>query len=225
MKTEIKQTADGSHTLFIPALNEHYHSTNGSVQESRHVFIQTGLHKAFSLFPDQPVELLEVGFGTGLNALLTCLEADKVNRKIKYTGIEAFPLENEIIQKLNFTQCLPQPEAGGFFQKMHKAAWEEKIEITDNFSLQKIRCPVQELEPGLCGYHLIYFDAFAPTVQPELWTEAVFGKLYQALKAGGILITYSSKGEVKQNLRAAGFTLERLPGPFGKRHMLRACKE
>lgn len=217
---EIKKTADGSHTLFVPELNEHYHSTFGAIRESMHVFVDAGLN-----FIDQKggLNILEVGFGTGLNTLLTAIE--KQEQQIRYRGIEAFPLENEVIQKLNFPQLIPYDGSDLIFDKIHQAEWGKESAITEGFTLTKTHTKIQEADLPESNFHLVYFDAFAPDVQPELWTKEIFGKIHAAMKPGGVLVTYSSKGLVKQNLRAAGFTVKRLPGPPGKNHMVRAEKK
>ncbi len=216
---EIKKTKDGSHTLYVPELDEHYHSAFGALQESMHVFIDAGL-----IFFDQKKEIniLEVGFGTGLNALLTAIESR--DQQIIYWGIEAFPLENEVIQKLNYPQLITKDGSNLIFDGIHRAEWGKEIKITEAFSLTKHHLKIQNAELPENHFHLVYFDAFAPDVQPELWTGEVFKKMYTTLKPGGILVTYSSKGLVKQNLRAVGFSVKRLPGPSGKKHMLRAEK-
>jgi tRNA U34 5-methylaminomethyl-2-thiouridine-forming methyltransferase MnmC len=216
---EIKKTDDGSHTLFVPELKEHYHSAFGAIQESMHVFIHAGL-KYF----DQKEELsiLEIGFGTGLNALLTAVESR--DQQIKYWGIEAFPLDKEVIQKLNYPQLIPYDASDLIFDKIHQGEWGKASKITDAFMLTKFHSKIQETALPKNHFHLVYFDAFAPDVQPELWASEILMKIYASMKPGGILVTYSSKGLVKQNLRAAGFSVKRLPGAAGKKHMVRAEK-
>jgi tRNA U34 5-methylaminomethyl-2-thiouridine-forming methyltransferase MnmC len=220
MEIELQTTADGSHTLFVPELNEHYHSTFGAIQESRHVFVESGFRHL--LLQKKPINLLEVGFGTGLNALLTLLEKDDIN--VNYTAIEAFPPDRQLISQLNYHQQVNSPDATRIFRLMHDCGWGEFQEITDGFCLKKILGKIEEIELTANTFDLVYFDAFAPDVQPQLWTAGIFSKLHRAMTADGVLVTYSSKGLVKRNLTEAGFTIERLPGPPGKRHMLRASK-
>lgn len=216
---EIRKTGDGSHTLFVPELNEHYHSAFGAMQESMHVFITEGLN---FLDDKKDLSILEAGFGTGLNAWLSALQAG--DRIIKYHGVEAYPLEKKVTGQLNYPELMADAEKQSLFHQLHEAAWNHEIQITENFILTKTQAKLQDAELPEANYDLVYFDAFAPDVQPELWTQEIFEKIYSAMKPGGILVTYSSKGLVKQNLRAAGFTVKRLPGPPGKKHMVRAEK-
>jgi len=222
MERVLKQTADGSLTIFVPELNEHYHSVNGAMEESKHVFIKAGFE--FCLKPGGKINILEVGFGTGLNALLTCLAAQKANIQVNYVGIEAFPLPDDILKVLNYPEATGEQQAFDLFRKIHDANWVYPSYITERFLLNKIEARLEEVSLSAGMFNLIYFDAFSPDVQPELWTDDVFRKLYSALATDGILVTYSSKGTVKQALRNAGYTVERLPGAAGKRHMLRAKK-
>ena len=219
MKRKIITTSDGSTTIHIEDWDEQYHSKHGAIQEAYHVFIKHGL----SQFNDQYLSILEIGFGTGLNALITLIEAEKHNLSIGYTGVEAFPVSQEEFQQLNY---IPELNAISFeesFKKMHDAPWESPIGITDNFLLHKQKKDFMEIEDkGL--FNLIYFDAFGARVQPELWTEAIFIKMFNALKHNGILVTYAAKGSVRRAMQAVGFKVERLPGPPGKREMLRAIK-
>ena len=213
---------DGSHTLFVPALNEHYHSTHGAIQESRHVFIEAGLKKAISLFSN--LNLLEVGFGTGLNALLTYLESSRLHFRLNYLAVEPFPLEEPVYSRLNYGQLLEFPDAAEAFNRVHAAGWNFPNFLGEHFILNKISSSLQDLHLSSARFHLIYFDAFSPEVQPEMWDEAVFSKLFDCLLPGGILVTYCCKGTVKRAMKSAGFSLEKLPGPPGKREILRAVK-
>jgi len=215
-------TADGSHTLFVPGLNEHYHSTHGALQESELVFIENGLHHIPACIKE--INLLEVGFGTGLNALLTVLEAKKQRRKINYVAIEPEPVAEEIIEKLNYAEIIGSTEVAGYFKKIREAGWRYPEFLSDYFIISKIQSQLQDVTLRDEQFHLVFFDAFGPDVQPELWTEQVFAQLYKCLKPDGILVTYSCKGIVKRALKAAGFTIEKLPGPAGKREVLRAMK-
>jgi tRNA U34 5-methylaminomethyl-2-thiouridine-forming methyltransferase MnmC len=216
----LKETSDGSHTLYNSVLNEHYHSHHGALQESRHVFIQAGFSKVFTA--GNTIRILEIGFGTGLNALLTLMESVRLSCPVVYTALEPFPLSAGIIRSLNYTSLPGLSDYTSVFQQMHSLA-EGKQQINAYFLLERSLHPLDQFSPSGM-YDLVYFDAFAPEVQPELWTEAVFQKLYDCLAPGGILVTYCAKGEVKRNMKKAGFLIERLPGPPGKREMTRAMK-
>ena len=220
MKKEIVKTSDGSNTLFVPELDETYHSTHGALQESLHVFIREGLQFRSEL---KEVSILEVGFGTGLNALLSFIETDNANIKIEYTSLEAFPLEWEIVEQLNYMDLVHFEKYADPFKKIHTCEWESFSEISSGFSLRKLKVKLQEV-PFENEFDLIYFDAFAPRVQPDLWTEQIFASMYKALKPGGVLVTYCAKGTVKRALKAVGFELQSIPGPPGKREMSRAIK-
>jgi tRNA U34 5-methylaminomethyl-2-thiouridine-forming methyltransferase MnmC len=218
LETTIILSEDGSHTLYVPSLKENYHSTHGAIAESMHVFILNGL-KSIS---KKEIKILEIGFGTGLNALLSMIEAEKENKRIEYTGIELYPLPMETIQKLNYPQLIKNPNEG-VFHLMHTCEWEVPVKITTEFILRKIRTDVCSYQfQGL--YDLVYFDAFAPAIQPELWQEKVFFAISNAMSPGAILVTYSARGEVRRTLQKLGLKVERLPGPKGKREMIRANK-
>ena len=218
----LQTTTDGSHTLYVPELNEHYHSTNGALQESEIVFIQNGLHHLPACLKE--INILEVGFGTGLNALLTVLDAKKQRRKMNYVAIEPFPVIAEILENLNFASIIGSTESSGYFKKLHEAGWVYPSFLSDYFIISKIQAKLEDISLRDEQFHLIYFDAFGPDVQPELWTHEIFTQLYKCLKPDGILVTYSCKGTVKRALKTAGFTIEKLPGPAGKREVLRAMK-
>ena len=220
MKHELQITGDGSHTLFVPGLNEHYHSTFGAVTESGVVFIDAGLKPV--LPNSSTINLLEIGFGTGLNALLSFFEA--AGKTIFYTAIEAFPLAKNVYDNLNFSGFLSDKDAGHIYQLLHEVPWEEFQKITDHFFIKKIHSKIEDVVLPDAHYDLVYFDAFGPEVQPELWTEEIFVKMGHSLKTGGILTTYSAKGQIRRNLKSAGFGVEKLPGPPGKRHITRAVK-
>ncbi|SDQ56395.1 tRNA (5-methylaminomethyl-2-thiouridine)(34)-methyltransferase MnmD [Flagellimonas zhangzhouensis] len=219
MKRKIIVTGDGSKTIQIEDWNEQYHSKHGAVQEAYHVFIKHGLQ----LFVNTEINLLEIGFGTGLNALITYLEAPKQNLKINYTGVEAYPVEMNEVAQLDYCQQLGAEELELEFEKMHQILWEESSPISDFFALHKQKRDFKEISDSN-QYHLLYFDAFGARVQPDLWTEEIFGIMYTALQQGGVLVTYAAKGSVRRAMQAVGFTVERLPGPPGKREMLRATK-
>ncbi|MBN1951068.1 MAG: tRNA (5-methylaminomethyl-2-thiouridine)(34)-methyltransferase MnmD [Bacteroidales bacterium] len=219
MRTEIKKTRDGSSTLFVPELNEHYHSVNGAVQESRHVFLRMGLQAV----EKDRLRILETGFGTGLNALLTYLAAD--NRiKIHYCTLEKYPLGWEKVSAMRYEEFLKLTSAEKeIFRKMHHCKWGQGVAVTEHFSLEKIETNFLDYRSEV-PFDLVYFDAFAPDVQPELWTGEVFLQMHEMLLPGGILVTYCAKGEVRRRMVRAGFRVERLPGPPGKREMLRATR-
>lgn len=213
---------DGSHTLFSGEFKEHYHSTHGAIRESMHIFIRAGYD--FVRPGLSEISLLEIGFGTGLNALLSCTESIENRLPARYTALEPFPVSAECHQKLNFATQLEDPSAQRYLDKLHESGWGEEVEISEWFSITKLQTGIRELPLGAEQYHLVYYDAFSPETQPEMWTEEVFEKLFTHLKPGGCLLTYSCKGIVKRALRAAGFRVYRLPGPPGKREILRAVK-
>ncbi len=212
-------TADGSHTLESSTGGECYHSTNGALQESMHVFINAGL-KAVA---GNQLNILEIGFGTGLNALLTLLEAEQKDCGIYYETIEKYPIDIDIASQLNYCDIF-SVDKEKYFKPLHTSDWDKNVAISDGFVLKKCQVDILSFTPSRTDFNLVYFDAFSPDSQPELWSVDVFSKIYQHLQKGGVLVTYSSKGLVKQNLRSAGFTIERLQGAKGKRHMLRATK-
>jgi len=219
LERKIITTADGSKTIHIVDWDEQYHSKHGAIQEAYHVFIKSGL----SLFKNSSIAILEIGFGTGLNALITLIEAKKYSLSIDYTGVEAYPVTTQELHELNYITELDAVSFFEYFNQMHACEWENRSMITDYFSLQKQQKDFLKIE-NRDEFHLIYFDAFGARVQPELWTEAVFSKMYDALKVAGVLVTYAAKGSVRRALKTVGFRVERLPGPPGKREMLRATK-
>lgn len=218
---EIEYTADGSHTLFIPALDEHYHSVNGAIQESQHVFINTGLNNCNK---DQ-IHLFEVGFGTGLNAFLSLLNIKDTHTHIFYHTIENYPLSSEIIKQLNYPSSYSKEE-GGLYFKLHDVEWNKEIEITPNFTIHKINDSLIDYDFDSLQYKidLVYFDAFAPDKQADMWTQDIFDSIYSKCADGALLVTYCAKGVVRRMMQSSGFVVERLAGPPGKREMLRATK-
>jgi tRNA U34 5-methylaminomethyl-2-thiouridine-forming methyltransferase MnmC len=221
-KVEFKITGDGSHTLYVPELGEHYHSVFGAIAESRHIFLEAGFKHIYR--PFETIEILEIGFGTGLNALLTCIESEAAGCQVKYTTIELNPLKEDIYSRLNYADFLNYPGSRDIFLLLHQSSWNEWILLKKHFSIFKIKVSFQEYKPFVDAFDLIYFDAFGPDVQPGMWTEEVFIKMALGLKKDGVLVTYSTKGTVKRNLISAGFSIEKLPGPKGKREILRAIK-
>ena len=221
MNRQVVKTNDNSSTLFVPELAQHYHSTHGAVQESVHVFIEAGLHQF--LETQQPISILEIGFGTGLNPLLTLLDAEKNNLEIKFTTLEKYPLTMDEAMELNYGEMLGGRDAKKYLLELHQVVWEKWIEITPKFSILKKEIDFKNFSAS-AEYDLIYFDAFAPGAQPNLWTINIFKRMFESLKTGGILVTYCSKGDVRRNMMAAGFEVEKIPGPPGKREMVRARK-
>lgn len=230
LSREIIVTEDGSTTIFIPEWNESYHSKHGAIQEAYHVFIRNGLD-FFS--KKNEISLLEIGFGTGLNALITYCETLNSNQKINYTGIEKFPVSIDEFFHLNYTKALldfntdlkvSSESLEQYYQKLMEADWAAFVPISNQFYLKKIQADFLKFDYPKNEFDLIYFDAFGARVQPELWTEELFEKLYKSLKKDGILTTYSAKGSVRRALISVGFQVEKKPGPPGKREMLVAIK-
>jgi len=213
-------TSDGSTTIHIPEWDEQYHSIHGAIQEAKHVFIKNGL----SLFNNQKLSILEMGFGTGLNSFITFLEAEKYKLSVDYVGVEAYPISNEVVEELNYVSELKAEDFDSVFDAMHSEGWEVKNEISSKFTLTKRKQFFNDIK-DIDTFNLIYFDAFGSRVQPDLWTEEIFKLMYNSLKRNGVLVTYSAKGSVRRAMQAVGFTVERLEGPPGKREMLRATKK
>tara|TARA_B100000508_G_C11429954_1_gene262828 strand:- start:262 stop:924 length:663 start_codon:yes stop_codon:yes gene_type:complete len=220
LKRKIIITADGSTTIHLPDWNEQYHSKHGAIQEAQHVFIKNGL----ALFSKKKLKVLEIGFGTGLNSFITFLEAPKMELEIDYVGVEAYPVSIDEIENLNYVSELNAGKYKEVFVKMHQHKWEAKVAISPEFDLTKRKQFFNDITDSNT-FDLIYYDAFGARVQPELWTENLFEKMFEALKLGGVLVTYSAKGSVRRAMQAVGFFVERLPGPPGKREMLRAIKK
>ena len=212
---EIQITSDGSHTLYVPELDEHYHSINGAIQESRHVFIEVGLNQCSK----DSISVLELGFGTGLNAFLTALEAEKQGKRIIYTTLEKYPLPESITHQLNYAANRDIP----LFSQLHHCEWEKLVPLTPFFSLHKIQTDFSDYHYS-GPYDVVYYDAFAPNKQANGWTVHIFRHIFQGMTDGGMLTTYCAKGEVRRMMLSAGFQVERIPGPPGKREMLRGVK-
>lgn len=220
MKREILTTKDGSTTIHLPELDESYHSKHGAIQEAYHVFIKSGL----SLFEGKPVSILEIGFGTGLNAFITYLEAKKTNQIINYVGVEAYPVLLDEALQMNYVSELNSNQESAIFSKIHECSWNEKHSISSNFSLTKREQLFQDIN-DIEEFDLIYFDAFGFRVQPELWSLEIFQKMFTSLKSGGVLVTYACRTSIKNAMKDSGFVVEKLPGAPGKREMLRAIKK
>lgn len=218
MNKLLRTTYDGSHTIYNSEIDEYYHSIFGAITESKYIFIDKGLNYSIA----NPVKVLEIGFGTGLNAFLTLIECLKNNKPIIYESIELFPLITELARNLNYAELI-NPLYAKYFIQLHECKWNENITIIPGFCFKKIYGNVTEIEIPL-GFDVVFFDAFSPEKQPELWSEGVFSKIHKAMNQGGILTTYCAKGEVKRLLKDMGFKVELLSGPPGKRHIIRAIK-
>lgn len=223
MKRKVIVTADGSSTIQIEEWDEQYHSVHGAIQEANHVYISKGL-LALELeqFKTESLSILEIGFGTGLNALLTLLKSETLKRSMTYVGVEAYPISTEELKSLNYGSQLVN-DGSGYFERLHTSLWEVPNHITDYFTLIKQQKRFETIKDQN-RFHLVYFDAFGARVQPELWTESIFKIMFEAMIPGGILVTYAAKGSVRRAMQSVGFVVERLDGPPGKREMLKAIK-
>lgn len=219
-RIEVIQTDDGSSSLFVPNLNETYHSRHGALREAIHVFIENGMHDALKYFSS--LRIMEIGFGTGLNAWLTCKESRLRNMKVHYTALEPYPLEKEIYTQLNYADKSDDIQRE-MYDQLHQAKWNEDEQIKELFTLQKVSESLQHYSTNK-KFDLVYYDAFGPPAQPEMWEKQVFEKIYGMMAQSGILVTYCAKGQVRRDMQACGFEVERLQGPPGKREMLRARK-
>ena len=221
MKLEVITTEDGSHSILNKELNESYHSKFGAINESMVVFIYSGFRQ---LLHKKKLNILEIGFGTGLNALLTCNIAIENQIEVNYYSIEPFPIPPEIYNQLNYPELLNKKEDDGLFRKLHEIGWNKLYKINDHFSITKLNLKLEDAELNQNFFDLVYYDAFSPEVQPQLWTQSIFKKIYNSMIEGGIFTTYSAKGSVRRNLIQSGFKTERIPGPKGKREIIRAVK-
>ncbi|TGE21448.1 SAM-dependent methyltransferase [Hymenobacter aquaticus] len=224
VKVEVRTTEDGSSTLYVPALDEHYHSTHGALREARHVYLAAGLEPALTPAA-AAVRVLEIGFGTGLNALLTLQRSLSASPFIEYDTLEKYPLPPAVIQSLGVERYVLNPELLAYHEQLHTAPWNEPVPVAPHFRLRKLHAALQETSLPNDHYDVVYFDAFAPEKQPDMWTEAVFEQLHRATAPGGALVSYCAKGSFRRSLKAAGWLVEKLPGPPGKREMTRARKE
>jgi tRNA U34 5-methylaminomethyl-2-thiouridine-forming methyltransferase MnmC len=214
----VRKTNDGSYTIYLPDLNENYHSLHGALQESNHVFLKEGINQ----LDLNCIDVFEVGFGTGLNACLTYLECEKKDIDVNYVSVEAFPLDSDLIEQyfLNITdQAIKE-----VMVNMHRVEWGREVQLSERFTLKKIENSLESINPTKYSFDIIFYDAFGPRVQPEMWTFDLFCKMYQMLKSDRFLVTYCAKGQVKRDLIKAGFEVESCPGPPGKREMIRAWK-
>jgi tRNA U34 5-methylaminomethyl-2-thiouridine-forming methyltransferase MnmC len=218
LKKIVRKTNDGSYTIYMPDLDENYHSIHGAMQESNHVFLKEGLN----LLDLNSIDVFEVGFGTGLNAYLTYHESEKRNLKVNYVSIEAFPLVSNLVEQ--YVLQINDQEFKDSILKLHSIDWEREVQLSACFSLKKINTKLESMNLLADSFDIIYYDAFGPRVQPEMWTFDLFCKMFQMLRNGGFLVTYCAKGQVKRELRQAGFEVETCQGPPGKREMIRAWK-
>ena len=220
MDKEFVITKDGSHTIYLPEMDEHYHSTHGAIQESMHIYINQGLLQ----ITKKEVSILEIGFGTGLNAYLTFAFSDTKKLNINYFSIEKYPLAEIDFLKLNYPENI-FPEYSDVFEKIHRAEWNSVVKISPEFSMQKVHADLLSFEfNSLSQFDLVYYDAFAPGKQPEMWTDEIIQKVASTVKKDGILVTYCAKGSVRRAFSAADFVMERIPGPIGKKEILRGKK-
>ncbi len=222
MKREIIQTSDGSTTIHLTEWNESYHSKHGAIQEAYHVFIKNGFFFVNSKIEAKPISILEIGFGTGLNAFITLIESLKNNQKIHYVGVEAYPINISEALQMNYVHEIDNTKSE-IFKQLHESKWEQKNILSENFTLTKRKQFFQDIKDENV-FDLIYFDAFGYRVQPELWSEEIFKSMYSALKPNGALVTYACRTTIKSAMLSAGFSVEKLPGAPGKREMLRAIK-
>ena len=218
MKREIIVTNDGSNSLYIPEMDETYHSVHGAIQEARHVFIENGL----KLVDKSEINVFEVGFGTGLNAFLSAQFSSDSNCDISYHTIEAFPVEVELVNSLNYKDLIS--EDSSLFNRIHSVDWEIESAITETFKLIKIEAKMESFQPKMAFYHIVFFDAFGPRVQSEMWSILILQKMYDCLMPKGKLVTYCAQGQFKRDLKAIGFEVKTVSGPPGKREMTIAIK-
>ena len=221
MKRRIEITKDNSHTIFVPDLNEHYHSTNGAIQEAKHVFIDAALNYCNKSI----INILEIGFGTGLNSFLALQYAELNDITINYTSLELYPIEWDDVKQLNYPELIDKSKAD-IFANLHQSEWEVKNQITPRFSLLKNNIDfsnANNFSPATI-FDVVFFDAFGPDKQPEMWGVESFTKVFESMSHDSVLTTYSAKGSIRRMLQNIGFKVERIPGPPGKREMLRALK-
>lgn len=224
-KIEVKMTKDGSHTLMSSLFDDSYHAHNGAMSESEHVYIQAGFEQLSADFEE--VNILELGFGTGMNAILTLRSAlaqtGRIERPIRFTSIEAYPIPMELVEQLNYKAGFT-PEIAALFDKLHQAPWDSDVEIMPGFMLHKVHGKLQDFASAANSINLVYYDAFAPSKQPELWQQDNFDRLFPMMQEQAMLVSYCANGQFKRNLKASGFTVKAYPGALGRREMTRAWK-
>jgi tRNA U34 5-methylaminomethyl-2-thiouridine-forming methyltransferase MnmC len=221
---KIIRTDDGSNTIFLEDLNETYHSRYGALQESNHVFIKNGFRYLISDPTDRSIRIFELGLGTGLNAVLTALESRKLRIPVEYTSIEPNPVPEGIVEQLDYARVLRHPSGKFILREIHNADWEVFTTLHPHFRFRKINTTIQDLGNGIKGFDLVYYDAFAPNRQPELWHIDILGKIYDLMDEKAVFVTYCAKGQVKRDLRDIGFTVQTVQGPPGKKEMIRGIK-
>jgi len=218
-------TNDGSHTLMVEELNETYHSRHGAIQESKHVFIKNGFRHILGKHPGELIRIFELGLGTGLNVLLTALESEKLAVPVEYTSIEPFPIPEKIFDQLNYHKLINNPSVKDYFDRIHSLTWDKLNNIHPFFKFRKIHSTIQEYSCDDKYFQLVYYDAFAPNKQPEMWHKDILQKVYDFLGGKSIFVTYCAQGQVKRDLRSSGFTVLTLQGPPGKKEMIRGEKD
>lgn len=223
MKFEILKTDDGSSTLKNNLIDDTYHSVHGAINESRIVYLENGFHYTLKSF-NTSINIFELGFGTGLNTLLTAIECNKLKIKVNYHAIEAFPIDLSVIQHLNYSEIMNDDSSKKIFSDIHQCKWNEWINISNYFSLIKEQNKLEDCKLESEKYHLVYYDAFGPSKQPEMWTYDMIYKVCSGITQNGVFVSYSTKGELKRMLKNLGFNIEKLHGPKGKREVLRAVK-
>ncbi len=219
MKKKLITTKDGSKTIHFPEWNESYHSQHGAITEALHVYIKSGLEYRMVSKPKDNISILEMGFGTGLNAYLTCKYAMENNLKVNYTSIEKYPIADEMITQLNYVEESDR----SVFENLHAVPWGDFHSITPCFQLKKLKIDIDIFQTEET-YDVVFFDAFGPRVQPHLWHKSILENMYTIMNPDGVWVTYCCKGSVRRDLMAIGFQVEKIPGPPGKREMLRAIK-
>lgn len=220
MERKVVTTSDGSKTIRIVDLDENYHSMHGALQEANHVFIKYGLNECLDR---DEIKIFEMGFGTGLNSFITAINISDLKLKVEYYGVEAFPVSKVELESLEYGNLLGEVNKV-LYEKIHLIEWDKLQEITPNFQLKKIKAKLQDIKLENQFFDIIYYDAFGPRAQEEMWSTGLFEKMYNCLKPNGFLVTYCAKGQVKRNMKSVGFTIETLPGPPGKREMTRGWK-
>ena len=223
LNPKIEVTEDGSNTLVHPKFNAHYHSVFGAIQESNHVFIDSGLKFQLPNLQDKRCRILEVGFGSGLNAFNALIASEELSLNIDYVGVEQYPISLETVSQLNFPKAFKREDLQSTFNKIHDVEWQKPVKVSENFTLEKRQQDIFNLKDENV-YDLIFYDAFGPGAQPELWTAPIFEILFKSLKNKGVLVTYCAQGAARRAMQSVGFTVQRCSGPPNKRHMLRAVK-
>lgn len=219
MEQQIITTSDGSKTIYLPDLDETYHSSHGAVQEAIHVFMKHGIQST----EQNEIRVFEMGFGTGLNAFLSYVESEKLGKNIHYSGIEAYPVAFDIAMQMDYCSLIGK-EHQSKFEQLHKADWNTTTQLSDVFSFEKIHAKIEDYYPSKEQFDVVFYDAFGPRAQENMWKPEILQKMYDLLRSNGFLVTYCAKGQVKRDLKSLGFEIEPLPGPPGKREMTRAWK-